>query len=199
NPADRAYSHYLMSKFNGYEKESFDEVMAKENTGNKTLDNSEKRRFSYKERGFYGKQLNKYLEIFPKENMHFVLFEDLVSANKKTAYSSILQFLGVEDRDLDFNIKSNTARRVRNSFLQRILLNNPFLSSFAKKLLPDASTRKTIRKKVKHHNQKAYQNNAHKLSPELRNLIINDYYREDLILLESLIVKDLSHWYDKNI
>lgn len=199
NPADRAYSHFLMSKFNGYETASFDEVMANNDLGSTRSSTSEKRRFSYKERGYYGRQLRRYLKVFPKENMHFVLFEDLVSTNKKLAYGEILQFLGVKELELDFNIKSNTARRVRNSFLQKILLNNPFLSALAKKLLPRASTRKTIRKKVKQHNQKSYQNNSHKLSPELRRLIINDYYKEDVILLEQLIEKDLSHWYEKNI
>lgn len=199
NPADRAYSHFLMSKFNGFETASFDEVMANNDLGSKTSSTSEKRRFSYKERGYYGRQLRRYLEVFPKENMHFVLFEDLVSANKKLAYSDILKFLGVKELELDFNIKSNPARRARNSFLQRLLLHNPLLSALAKKLLPQASTRKTIRKKVKQHNQKAYQNNSHKLSPELRSIIINDYYKEDLVLLENLIEKDLSHWYAKNI
>lgn len=199
NPADRAYSHFLMSKFNGYEKASFDEVMGKDNIGNKTLNTTENRRFSYKERGYYGRQLSKYMEVFPKKNMHFVLFEDLVSKNKQSAYGAILRFLGVKDSELNFNIRSNTAKRVRNSFLQKILLNNPLLSSIAKKLLPNASTRKSIRTKVKHHNQKAYRNDSHKLSPELRELIIKDCYKEDVLLLEKLIEKDLSHWYATKI
>ena len=196
NPADRAYSHYLMSKFNGYEKASFEEVMG----GNKTLNPASQatttnKRFSYKERGYYGQQLKAYLDLFSKENMLFILFEDLVSHDKKATYERVLNFLKVDKYDLNFNIKSNTAKKVRNRILQKILMRSPWLSEIGKKLFPNAETRRSVRKKIKKTNQRSYRNQSSQLSPELRKLLIDEYYKEDVKLLESLIDKDLSHWY----
>lgn len=196
NPADRAYSHYLMSKFNGFETASFEEVMA-ENAAFDKETTAKKRRFSYKARGNYGAQIKKYLQLFPKESMHFVLFEELVSDQKKEVYASILEFLQVEDHELDFNIKSNVAKTVRNPLLQNIMNRSPWLSAIAKKLLPDASTRRNLRKKLKNVNQKSNTSASNKLSPELRTQLIHNYYLEDIKLLESLIDKELSHWYSK--
>lgn len=196
NPADRAYSHYLMSKFNGFESASFEEVMGDTQPAG-PLTTTEKRRFSYKERGFYGRQLNQYLRLFHKENMHFVLFEDLISEQKKEVYDAILDFLQVDRYALNFNIKSNVAKRVRNPLLQKIMNQTPWLSSLVKKLLPDASKRKVLRKKLKSVNQTANSGPANKLSPELRAQLINNYYLEDIKLLETLISRDLSHWYSQ--
>ena len=194
NPADRAYSHYLMSKFNGFEKASFEEVMeAEQRSTHRKI--AEERRFSYKNRGFYGKQLEKYLEVFPKSNMLFLLFEELTSPDKDKVYKKIFQFLEVDDLPLDFNIKSNTAKKVKNPLIQKLLTSSPWMSSLTKKLLPDADKRKRLRKKMKSLNQTAYTNKANKLSPELKQLLIKDYYLEDIKLLETLIDKDVSHWY----
>lgn len=196
NPADRAYSHFLMSKFNGYEKGTFEEAMG-ENKIEKAESNAlaKNKRFSYKARGFYGQQLKKYLDLFPKENMLFILFEDLVFHNKKATYETILNFLEVDNYDLNFNIKSNTAKEVRNSFLQKILVNSPWLRAVAKKLLPNATIRRSVRKRIKQTNQKFYGTQSNRLSPELRKLLMEEYYKHDVELLESLINKDLRHWY----
>lgn len=196
NPADRAYSHYLMSKFNGFETAGFEEVMS-DSQPLAAATSAENRRFSYKERGYYGRQLKQFLQLFHKENMHFVLFEDLISEKKKEVYASILDFLQVETYALDFDIKSNVAKSVRNPILQKIMNQTPWLSKLAKNLLPDASKRKALRKKLKAANQKANSGPSNKLSPELREQLIANYYLEDIKLLETLIDKDLSHWYSR--
>ena len=194
NPADRAYSHYLMNKSNGYEAASFEEVMrASQPTAGLTT--AEKRMYSYKYRGFYARQLNQYLRLFHKENMHFILFEDLVSDRKEEVYASILDFLQVKNHQLDFNIKSNAAKQVRNPLIQKLMNQSPWLSTLAKKLLPDASKRKAIRKSLKNVNQKPYSGPSNKLSREIREQIIAKYYLEDIKQLEVLINRDLRHWY----
>lgn len=196
NPAERAYSHYLMSKFNGYEKATFEEVMGENKTGNPASNaTTTNKRFSYKERGYYGQQLKAYLDLFSKENMLFILFEDLVSHDKKATYERVLNFLEVDKYDLNFNIKSNTAKKVRNPILQKILMSSPWLSAIGKKLFPNAQTRRFVRKKIKKTNQRSYRNQSNKLSSELRKLLIEEYYKEDVKLLENLIDKDLRHWY----
>jgi hypothetical protein len=199
NPAERAYSHYLMSKFNGFESATFEEAMADSPLSSGDIAIAQKRRFSYRERGYYGMQVKKYLQLFYKENMHFILFEDLISAQKKDVYAGICNFLEVKNYDLDLDIKSNVAKSVRNPFFQKIMNQSPWLSSIAKRLLPDASTRKAIRKKLKNVNQKSNPGSSNQLSHKLREQLIKDYYLADIKLLEELIEKDLSHWYSKKI
>lgn len=197
DPVERAYSHYLMSKFNGFESATFEEAMADNMLSSGDIAIAQKRRFSYRERGYYGMQVKKYLQLFYKENMHFVLFEDLISAQKKDVYAGIFNFLEVKNYDLDFNIKSNVARRVKNPLLQKIMNQSPWLSKITKRLLPDASTRKLLRKKLKNVNQKLSSGSSGELSPKLQEQLIKDYYLADIKLLEELIEKDLSHWYSK--
>ena len=70
DPIERAYSHYLMRRRQGKElRETFEECLA--------VDDLDPMR-SYKSRGFYGEQLERYRKEFPADRLKIFLYEDFV-------------------------------------------------------------------------------------------------------------------------
>ncbi len=87
NPIERAYSHYLMRRRQGKEtRESFEECL-------EAIDLDPMR--SYKSRGFYGEQLERYLKEFPIEQLKIFLYEDLLE-DPVALVQECCSFLGVD-------------------------------------------------------------------------------------------------------
>ena len=82
NPADRAYSHYLMNQKRYIEDKSFREALHLEE---QRLNKGEyyKQNFSYQDRGYYSRQIKRFLDFFPRKNMMFVLFENFIRDQEK--------------------------------------------------------------------------------------------------------------------
>ncbi|SHJ50387.1 sulfotransferase family protein [Paramaledivibacter caminithermalis] len=94
NPIDRAYSNYWMWYRNGYETKTFEDAIKSEKSRiNKSRFN--KRYYSYIDRGFYAKQIKRYLKFFNKKNMKFVIFEEFVD-NLYNVTNEIYDFLEVK-------------------------------------------------------------------------------------------------------
>ncbi|MBM3231707.1 sulfotransferase, partial [Candidatus Peregrinibacteria bacterium] len=87
NPIERAYSHYLMRRRQGKEfRTTFEECLA--------VDDLDPAR-SYKSRGFYGQQLERYLKEFSMEQMKIFLYEDFLKDALRVVHE-ICTFLGVD-------------------------------------------------------------------------------------------------------
>jgi hypothetical protein len=92
NPADRAWSHYLMNQKLGHQVlPDFLEEIAKDRaiqprgwgiTAN------------YFELGLYDEQINRFLAVFPKAQIKILLYEDFVRDPSHT-FSKVCEFLGV--------------------------------------------------------------------------------------------------------
>ncbi len=88
NPIERAHSHYLMRKRQGKEtRESFVECLEGED-----LDPMR----SYKSRGFYGEQLERYLKEFPLEQLKIFLYEDFLE-DPVSLVQECCKFLDVDE------------------------------------------------------------------------------------------------------
>src|SRR4030095_2848410 len=116
NPVARAYSHYLMSQRKGFEALLFEEAIAKEKERLKN-EPEKKYNFSYLSRGFYCEQVNRFLKLFPKENMLFLVFEDDFIKNRKSTFDNIQEFLGVKKAALDLEIRSNESSAPKSKAL----------------------------------------------------------------------------------
>lgn len=91
NPVDRCYSNYIHIYRKGGERLSFEEAVRSEQERIK-----ENIFRGYKERGIYHKQVERFLEFFPLENMHFMLFEELVEKyDEKHKLNNLFEFLGL--------------------------------------------------------------------------------------------------------
>jgi hypothetical protein len=104
NPADRAYSHYLHERSRGHEHLSFEEAIAAEPerlqgleerlASGEILVSDVHKRASYLARGRYARQLERWMAVFPREQLLILRSEDLY-ANPASTTSRVTDFLGI--------------------------------------------------------------------------------------------------------
>lgn len=192
NPADRAYSHYLMTKKKGLEPFDFEKALEVEKDRKQNI--KEQKIFAYLERGYYGKQLSEFLNVFPKENFLFLTFENDLIQNRAAAIQKVQQFLNVEVQSLDLTVHSNEAGEAVNETLRDLVRRPNFAKRLLKGLLPSKEFRKSIRKFfIRKNLQKA---SAPKLDDATRKKIIETYFKSDIQLTESITGLNLQMWYN---
>ena len=109
NPVDRAFSHYQHEVALGREPLSFDEAIAGEDARmrgelERMLDDESYFshawwNYTYLARGRYGEQLERWFASFPREQL-LVLLTDELGRDPGGTYGRVLEFLGVEVREL---------------------------------------------------------------------------------------------------
>jgi hypothetical protein len=80
NPVDRAYSHYWHERVRGREKLEFADAIAAEPARLATGDPQAIQCHSYVDRGRYLPQLQRVCELYPREAILVILFDDLCAA-----------------------------------------------------------------------------------------------------------------------
>ncbi len=196
NPVDRAYSHYLMNRKRYIEDNSFAEALRLEN---ERLNKGEYNRvhFGYTARGYYSKQIQRFLRYFPADHLLILIFENFIKQKEKYLHE-ILQFIGVKNIDFKFNtaIKSNPAFVPRINLLNTIIYRDTILNRWAKKIIKDKERRRVLRYKIrlfleKINNKKIKQT---ELVPEIRNYMLS-IFDSDIKALEKLTGLNLDIWY----
>lgn len=112
DPVERAHNHFLFQKQNsniGY-RHNFKDVVI--------LDD----KYKYLERGFYAKYIKKYLEFFPKENVHIMFFED-IKEKPLELMGSLYDFLGVDKNFIPSNLNKKSDYRDPNKFYSIFIQN----------------------------------------------------------------------------
>ena len=100
DPIERAYSHYLHTRRRGFEPLSFAAALDAEaerlHGGRAGYGGSQDptRLYSYASRGEYAEQLERWLDLFPRERLHAIRSEDLFS-QPEMALDGLVDFLGV--------------------------------------------------------------------------------------------------------
>ncbi|MDC0205082.1 sulfotransferase domain-containing protein [Nitrosopumilus sp.] len=100
NPVERAYSNYFLGVREGNEINNFDQAIKEdikliENKTPEKLENYDYKR-SYIAKGFYAKQLKKWLKNFQKDQIYIISTEEL-EKNPKVVLNNIFQFLKLSD------------------------------------------------------------------------------------------------------
>jgi hypothetical protein len=190
NPAERAYSNFLMSVKQKHEIYSFKKAIALE----------PKRRaekyppvFHYINRGFYDVQVQRLLQYFKKENMMFLVFEKDIVKNQKITISNILEFLDIESFEFDKDIKANPAEKMRSRKLYNTLYSKNLFTTIGKAIIPNKDAREKVRGVFARMNTKKY--GKKKELDSLRRYLIDDVYKQSILNLENIIDRDLSLWY----
>lgn len=101
NPVDRAFSNYIVSRRNALETLPFPRAIREETVRLAHPQSPFEREicpFAYIDRGRYYAQLASYLELFPRDRLHVLLFDDIVD-QPADLLRSTYAFLGV---DTDF-------------------------------------------------------------------------------------------------
>jgi hypothetical protein len=183
NPIERAYSDYLMYFHKGIDKEShFINALSKQN---ERMNRGDPTGF-YISTGFYGKQLIPYYELFPKEQIKIILFEDLVN----NPYSLLRELFLFLDVDPDFCptelSKHNPSGIPKNAFAKFILNNQHYIRIILRPILFNG-----VRNILRRHKKDLLDKPAIPVEAKSK---LQKIYKDDVHQLETLIGRDLSHW-----
>lgn len=172
NPADRAFSGFLMRTRRGDAVKGFYEELSPQS--------------SHVKEGFYYRRLKRYLDIFPKDRIKIYLFEEFRKEPARIV-ADLYEFLGVATNFIpDTSTRHNPAGIPKIRLLNQLFF-HPTLINIAKSVIPENI--QGMAKRVQQQNLRA----APKLPAELRAELLN-HYREDILKLQELVDHDLSVW-----
>lgn len=183
NPVDRAYSAYMHTIRDGRETLTFEEALAQEEArremGYQPL-------WWYRELGLYSAQVERYLNVFPKEQLKIILFEDMKDPQK--VVHETLQFLGLDANvAIDTGVRYNESGVPKSRAVYRFFAERNIIKEAIKPLLP-----KKFRQRLGQR-AKSMVLRKESMNPNTRNEL-REFYREDILRLQSLIGRDLSSW-----
>ena len=199
-PLERAFSHYLMSCYRGYEELSF--LSALEIEEKRLKNDNELFSFinhSYLKRGDYAEQLSVYLERFDQSNFLFIKFEDLITNENHNVINSICEFMGIKN---DFNIdrmpESNKKRRVKSKLVRDFLYKDSTVKRMLNSMLPSIAIKMRIKGVIDSLNSTHYNKiDSVNQSKEIMEKIPEKYFmwsNKQSELLSSLTGLELSDW-----
>jgi Sulfotransferase domain len=132
NPVERAFAHWNMQRFRGREPLDFFDAVREEQSRISGAPPTEARRFAYVDRGFYGRQLARFFEFFPREQLKVVKFEEFKN-NQRETLVSIFSFLGCKPlrsvRNKDRNVVPYQRAMI---WEERVFLYNIFADDIAR-------------------------------------------------------------------
>ena len=180
-PAERAYSAYNFYRARDFEPlASFAEALAAEPAriqANNTPD------FRYRMNGFYYANLKPYYDLFPREQIRVYLFEEW-NADPAGTLRSIFRFLDVDENAPVSVERRNVTHQYRSQRLHRFLARPRRFGKRLRRLLPAG-----FRSQLDRWNQMQ----PPPMPPDLWHEL-TEGYREDILKLQMLIGRDLSHW-----
>jgi len=184
-PADRAYSSFAHRVQIGNEQErDFRKMLI-------AAARPERRQWlSYrcKNDGFYYTNLKPYFDQFSREQLRIYLYEDW-NSKPQQVLTDIFRFLGVEEQITSaMTQRQNETTWVRNQTLAELLHPSHLIQRGLARLLPRTGLKRVVAT-VKAWNQRK----PPPLDPQLRSEL-TAVYRDDILQLQELIGRDLSHW-----
>ena len=184
HPAERAYSQYMMIKRDGLETLGFAEALAVEE---QRIADHWGHLWHYRRRGFYAAQLQRYFDIFRREQLKIYLYEDYV-ADPVGLMQDLFRFLNVDDTFVpDMSVRHNESLIPRSRKLQVFLTEPRRIKRLFKSVVPEGWSRRV--------GDRLRRQNLTKppLPQEIRRQL-TEVYRADIIRLQDMLQRDLSHW-----
>lgn len=189
NPIESVFSNYQMLVRSRGEHLSFEDALNAEDE-RKKLHMIYGCGWHYKSLCFYYKQVKAYLENFTHVKIY--LYDDLKN-NTLGLIKDMYEFLGVDTLFVpDISYKYNVGGIPKNKFIYNILFVKPrLLRGGLEKVLKIFLLEERFYKIVE--DLKARYLKKEQIKPETRDYLKN-LYREDILKLQDLIGRDLSHW-----
>jgi hypothetical protein len=192
-PVARAYSSYMHLVRDGRETLSFEEGLSQEEARKQQ---GWEPMWWYKELGLYTSQVQRYLEVFGREQVKVLLFEEF-NAHPEQALREIFAFLGVkQDVVINTSIRYNFSGVPKSRRLYTIL--NNFIrkpnaaEKWIKSLVPRPLRRKWATKVM------GMLVKPVPMNPQLREQL-KPYFVEEVAKLEDLLQRDLSCWHYREL
>lgn len=181
NPVERTYSNYMHAYKQGVDPLSFEDAIHKEEERIKS-----NVFLGYKKRSIYHLQVERFLNFFPKEQMFFILFEELIKPySKDHVLNDLFHFIGISNSGFKY-----TDEVVNKTTLPRF----PRTLYYAKKW--GINSNKLVNKSLFFLNFYRQKTGYKKISPELKKELTT-YFEPHNKKLSLLINKDLSVWEKK--
>lgn len=146
----------------------------------------------YKEWAKLTEQIERYMKVFPEENVFIGIYDDMKKDPDKFC-ESLVQFLGLPRESAIKLERVNTRRYVKSVRLMRVLSGKaPVVSSVGKRLVPNRRVRRVIKEKLGKLNTKDRSHLGY-ASMALEKRLKSELSRE-VASLEALLGRDLGHW-----
>jgi hypothetical protein len=119
NPIDVMYSMYYLRRFSNLEDEpSFRAALDADARGRKVA------ALTYRERVRFATQVERYITVFGREKIHFIVYDDF-KIDPKKVFQNTLRFLGVCSNSKEDFPRINCNRSARSRFLWRLVRHPP--------------------------------------------------------------------------
>jgi hypothetical protein len=192
-PVSLMYAHYTQMRYNGLGDEdqtSFQAALDREEARAEGWDLPEgtplPEALLYRRIATLSGQIMRYYEVFPPEQIHIVLQDDM-KRDMAGTYRKTLDFLGVDPGfETDFK-RVNTHKTIRSERLRSLVRATP--AAF-KDMLP-RGMRMQFRQLMRRFNSK--HGNREPLGAELKGRLREDF-RDEIATLADLIGRDLGDW-----
>jgi hypothetical protein len=139
----------------------------------------------------YAEQLERYFDVFGRERVHVILFDDFRS-DARDAYRRTLEFLGADPEFEPAFEAKNPSKQVRSRRLQQLFLDPPdWIQAVARPVLENPRLRKRIAGLARKLNTQVAR--SPEMTPELR-ADLTAYFRPEVERLSRLLQRDLSSW-----
>lgn len=186
NPVDRAYSSYCHLRRDGREPcETFAEALAREP---ERIALNWHSMWHFREVGYYGRQWQRYVDLFPPDQLYPILHDDL-RKDAEATYRGMFEFLGVDpNAPVNLQQRPNRSGTPRSRFLLNLTNGENAMRRVAKAMVP-TRFRESIRQSFMRVNLKS--------NPPLPDAVraeLVETFREDVGHLAKLLNRDLSHW-----
>lgn len=195
NPVDRAFSRFLQARREGMEPlAGFAEALAAED---RRVAEGYAPAWHYRRRGFYHEQLAPYYDLFDRQRIHVMLYDDFCREPLKHM-QALFGFLGVDpafspDMSRRLNASGQPLIVARSGLLEGLLNTNNPVKACAKRLLPDLALRRARQVIMRINSAHVSAPDPDPLSPGLRRQLQEDF-RPDIRKLQDLVGLDLSQW-----
>ncbi|MCF8565915.1 sulfotransferase [Alicyclobacillus tolerans] len=187
NPVNRAFSAYMHLIRDNREHLSFKDSLKQEE---KRKESDFEPMWLYRELGLYTEQIERYLQVFDKRQMKFILFEDF-TARTQDVLKDVLTFLEVDpDVPIDTSLQHNESGVPKNRWLYDFISKPHGIKELVKPLIPQP-----VRERI---GIRAKSMTLRKESmPDSLRQELKQYFRPDIQKLEDLIERDMSVWLNK--
>lgn len=195
NPVDMLYSQHSQFLYNCNENiSSFEEALNAEEDRRHGLRIPPGVHFVeslfYRETVKYTEQVQRYLNIFGRENVHIIIYDDFKN-NTAKVYRESLQFLEVTEKFHPEFKTINPNKRVRSSKLRDFLQNPPWIAKSLRKVFIPRKLHQRLIKKLMFLNMKY--DDRPPMDRELR-MRLQAEFAEEVEQLSKLLRRDLTNW-----
>lgn len=178
HPADRAFSGFSHLKRDGLETGTFSDAIRRPRS-RQTFEH-------YVETGFYGRQLEPYINTFGSEQLRVVFFEDLRD-DPHGLLRSFFEWFGVDPNFRpDVSEVRNVSGTPRNKLFASAWKARRHLQPYLKQFTPRKVQRVVDARLISGLDRE-------RMDPDVRKELI-DIYADDIRLLGELVDRDLDHW-----